>query len=112
MSHFWAGVFENLRGRGRNATLFAFVVPALVVSAFVAAQVPEATYRDTIKPALPLLGLLGASLTGRALMQARKRSRERLGRSALSADERCKARAKLVGPRLQSAPKNIFVPPG
>ena len=53
MSPFWAGLFENLRGRGRDAPLFMLVLPALIVALLVAAEIPEAVYRNSILPALP-----------------------------------------------------------
>jgi hypothetical protein len=111
MSHFWAGLFENLRGRGRNAALFILVMPSLVVASFVAAQIPESTYRNSILPALPWVGLAIVAWTVRALLRARARSRERLARSALSLDERCKARAKLVRSQSPFPRKNSLVPP-
>lgn len=111
MSPFWAGLFENLRGRGRNATLFAFVMPSLVVAAFVAAQIPESTYHDSILPVLPWAGLLMMIWLVRAFLRARARSRDRLTRSTLSLDERCKARAKLVRNQSPFPPKNSLVPP-
>lgn len=112
MSPFWAGLFENLRGRGRSATLFILVLPALIIAAFVAARIPDTVYHESILPALPWVGLLMAVLGGRAFWRERVRCRARLGRTALSDDERCKARAKLVRPRLASLPKNSLVPPG
>src|SRR3989442_6560411 len=96
MNPFWAGLFENLRGRGRNAALFILVLPTLIAAAFVAAQIPESTYRNSILPALPWVGLVAATWSVRAFLRVRARNRERLARSALSHDERCKARAKLV----------------
>jgi len=111
MSPFWAGLFENLRGRGRNATLFALVVPTLVVASFIAAQIPESTYRDSILPMLPWVGLLLTAWSVRAFLRARARSRERLARSTLSSDERSKARAKLVRNQSPFPPKNSLVPP-
>jgi len=111
MSPFWAGLFENLRGRGRNAALFVLVLPTLVIASFVAARIPESTYRNTLLPALPWVGLIVAAWSVRAFLRARARNRARLGRSALSNDERCKARAKLVRKPLPSASKNSLVPP-
>ena len=96
MSPFWAGLFENLQGRGRNATLFLVTLPVLLVTVLIAARIPESTYRNTILPALPWVGLVAAAWSVRSFLRARARSRERLARSALSNDERCKARAKLV----------------
>ena len=112
MNPFWAGLFENLRGRGRNAALFILVMPTLVAASFVAAQIPESTYRHTILPVLPWFGLVAVLWSVRAFLQARARSRERLARSALSSDERCKARAKLVRKQSPFASKNSLVPPG
>lgn len=112
MTPFWAGLFENLRGRGRSATLFILVLPALIVAALIAARIPETVYRESIFPVLPWAGLIVAVLTGRAFWRERIRCRARLGRSTLSDDERCKARAKLVRPRLAPLPKNSLVPPG
>ena len=112
MSPFWVGLFENLRGRGRNAPLFMLVLPALIVALLVAAQIPESIYRNNILPALPWFCLVGAVWCTRAFLKARARSRERLGRSTLSDDERCKARAKLVRRQPQAFAKNSLVPPG
>ena len=103
MSPFWAGLFENLRGRGRDAPLFMLVLPSLIVALLVAAEIPEAVYRNSILPALPWVGLVVMVWGTRAFLRARARSRERLGRSTLSDDERCKARAKLVRRQSQGA---------
>jgi hypothetical protein len=111
MTPFWAGLFENLRGRGRNAALFMLVMPSLVVASFVAARIPESVYRNTILPALPWVGLILVVWSVRVFLRARARSRERLARSTLSHDERCKARAKLVRKQSPFASKNSLVPP-
>ena len=112
MSPFWAGLFENLQGRGRNAALFILVLPTLIIASFVAARIPESTYRNTILPALPWVGLVVVIWSVRTFLRARARNRERLARAVLSNDERCKARAKLVRNQLPLVPKNSFVPPG
>lgn len=112
MSPFWVGLFENLRGRGRNAALFIFVVPTLIVAAIVASQIPEPVYRQSILPASPFVGLAAVGLFGRAFWRERARQRQRIGRSTLSDDERCKARAKLVRRQEPVFPKNSLVPPG
>ena len=111
MSPLWAGLFENLRGRGRNAALFIFVLPTLIVAAFVAARIPESTYSNTILPALPWVGFIVVAWSVRSYLRARVRGRERLARSVLSNDERCKARAKLVRKQSPFASKNSLVPP-
>jgi len=112
MSPFWAGLFENLRGRGRNAPLFVLVLPPLIVALLVAALIPESVYRNSILPALPWVCLVGAVWFTRAYLRESARRRERLGRSTLSDDERCKARAKLVRRQAQAFSKNSLVPPG
>ena len=111
MTPFWAGLFENLRGRGRNAALFILVLPTLIIASFFAAQIPESTFSNTILPALPWVGLVVAAWSARSYLRARTRSRDRLARPALSSDERCKARAKLVKNQSQFEPKNSLVPP-
>ena len=112
MNPFWAGLVANLQGRGRNAALFILVLPTLIIASFVAVRIPESTYQDTILPALPWAGLIVTVWSVRTFLRARARSLERLSRSTLSNDERCKARAKLVKNQSQSALKNSLVPPG
>ncbi|HEU5071245.1 MAG TPA: hypothetical protein VFV96_12635 [Verrucomicrobiae bacterium] len=110
MSPFWAGLFENLRGRGRNAAVFLVALACLLVATFLAARLPADAYRDYVFPVLPWLALLLAAQIIRAAWLARARRRERLVGHALSADELRKARAKLVK-RPAGAPKNSVVPP-
>lgn len=96
MTPFWVGVFENLRGRGRNAALFIVALPALLVATFIAARIPAETYRDYIFPALPGVGAVGLTFLVREIFRARARRRDRLQRQPLSADELNKARRRLV----------------
>lgn len=101
-----------MRDRGRNAGLFLFVLPALLIAALVAAKIPDEVLRHYVLPTF--LGvLLAAFVLGiRAFIQARKRQRERLARCALSHDEMRKARAKLVKTQTAAPAKNSLVPPG
>lgn len=107
MNPFWAGLFENLQGRGRNAALFLVALPALLIVTLIAVKIPE----DYLLPALPWIALVAAVWTTRVFLRARARSRERLGRSVLSLDEMRKARSKLVKNQTPAA-KNSLVPPG
>lgn len=110
MSPFWAGLFENLRGRGRNPAVFLVTLACLLIALFMAARIPADVYRDYIFPVGLGLALLLAAQIIRAAWLARARRRERLVGHALSADELRKARAKLVK-RPAGAPKNSVVPP-
>ncbi len=106
MSPFWAGLFENLRGRGRNAGLFLVVLPTLLVTTLVAVQIPDEIYHDYVIPVLPWVGALLCLFMARAILRARARRRERLRRPPLSPDELNKARTKLV-----KRSRGIFSPP-
>jgi hypothetical protein len=113
MTPFWTGLFENLRGRGRNAALFFVVVPALVAVALVMRAIPEDTVHDYVRPVLFGVGLMCVFSFARVVQQTRAQARQRLGLTPLSEDERCKARARLVKPaRANVALKNSLVPPG
>jgi hypothetical protein len=111
MSPFWAGLFENLRGRGRNAAVFLVALTCLLIALLMAARIPADVWRDYIFPVGLGLALLLAARALWVAWLARARQRERLAGHALSADELHKARAKLVK-RPAAAPKNSVVPPG
>jgi hypothetical protein len=108
MSPFWTGLFEELRGRGRNATLFIIAVAILFVLLLIAAQIPREVYVNYVLPVLPFAATLVGIGVVRALLQARARHRERLQRGPLSRDELNKARTKLVK---TSAPQGFAAPP-
>ena len=112
MSPFWAGLFENLHGRGRNAGLFLVVLPVLLITAVILARMPEDIFLHYALPGLAGLMIVGAALLTREWLQARARAKERLARRALSTDELRKARMKLVRQRAQLPPKNSLVTPG
>lgn len=111
MSPFWAGLSENLRGRGRNPAVFLVTLAGLLIASLMAARIPADVYRDYIVPVGLGLALLLAVRGIRAAWLARARRRERLVGHALSADELHKARARPVR-RPTGAPKNSVVPPG
>jgi len=112
MSPFWAGLFENLQGRGRNAALFVVALPTLLITTLIALKVPDEVFRDYLLPALPWVALVAVLWAIRAFLRIRARHRERLGRSALSLEEMRKARSKLVKCQTPAAAKNSLVPPG
>jgi 4-amino-4-deoxy-L-arabinose transferase-like glycosyltransferase len=108
MSPFWTGLFEELRGRGRNATLFIFAIAILFVLLLIAAQIPREVYVNYVLPVLPVvIALVGFGVV-KTLLQARAHRRERLQRGPLSRDELNKARTKLVK---TSAPQGFAAPP-
>lgn len=109
MSPFWAGLFENLRGRGRNATLFIVTLPSLLMAAVFGAQIPQEVCRDYILPGLLLVGLIVLAWSVRNFLQARRRRRGRLPGGPLSDDELSKARTRLANNRLRR--QNQLVPP-
>jgi hypothetical protein len=96
MSPFWASLFDELRGRGRNATLF--IVAALLFLSFtvIAAQIPRDVYVDYVLPVLPWAALPVGVCLLRSYLKARAPRSERLTRAQLSRDELNKARSKLV----------------
>lgn len=96
MNPFWAGLFADLKGRGRNAALFILVLPTLVLLALVAGQISRETYHDYILPAGPVVALLAVGWLVKLFLNARAHRRARLNLSSLSRDELNKARAKLV----------------
>ncbi len=112
MSPFWAGLFENLQGRGRSATLFLVTLPSLLVLALVAAEIPREFYHNYILPISPFIVLLALVWIIRCIQQARARNRDHLSHAALSCDEMRKARAKLVKQHAHGVVKNSLVPPG
>ncbi|MEY4384912.1 MAG: hypothetical protein RLY20_195 [Verrucomicrobiota bacterium] len=112
MSPFWAGLFENLQGRGRNAGLFLVVLPTLLIAAVILARMPEDVFLHYALPGLAGLILLGTLLLLREWMHARARAKERVARRELSADELRKARMKLVRQQAPLPPKNSLVTPG
>ena len=101
MSPFWAGLFEDLKGRGRNASLFIFVLHTLVLLAVFAGRIRQETYRDYILPAVPVVALIAVMWLAKIIQNARARRRGRLNLSSLSRDELNRARAKLVKSRGQ-----------
>jgi hypothetical protein len=96
MSPFWASLFEELRGRGRNGTLFIFAIAILLGLLLFAAQIPRDVYVNYVLPVLPWAGLLVAAGSVWSILKGRARRRERLQRGPLSRDELTKARSKLV----------------
>jgi hypothetical protein len=109
MNPFWAGLFENLRGRGRNATLFILVLPSLLMAAVFASQIPGEVYHNYILPGLLLVALIFLTWSVRSVLQARRRRRGRLPGGPLSDDELSKARVRLANNRLRR--QNQLVPP-
>ncbi len=99
MNPFWASLFEGLKGRGRNASMFIVVLPTLVLLVIIAVQIREETYRDYILPAVPVLAAITVVWLWKIIQNARARRRERMNLSSLSNDELNKARAKLMKSR-------------
>ena len=113
MSHFWAGLFEHLRGRGRSALPFLVALPCLFLFTFIAARIPEDVYRHLLLPALPWIILLLSLWAVRGFLRARARRRQRLRLHPLSSDELRKAHLKLRQPLRMPQPtgKKSLVPP-
>ncbi len=108
MSPFWAGLFENLRERGRNATLFLVALAALV-GLLVLGAVLERILRsvdidaDAARVVLALAALAAAALLVRGMRRAFFGPRGRSSISRLSSDELTKARSKLQRNRNRSS---------
>ena len=100
MSPFWVGLFENLRGRGRNATLFLIALAALFGILFVSGVLSEILqskeFGDYARIVLASLGLFAVVWSGRTICRSLFRKRDRLNISRLSSDELTKARSKLL----------------
>jgi O-antigen/teichoic acid export membrane protein len=95
MSPFWATMLDELRGRGRNGTLFLGVVLLLVFSALGAAALSKSR-QDYILPVFLCLSALLLAVIGRAFWRAFTRKHERGSVGYLSCDELSKARSKLM----------------
>jgi hypothetical protein len=96
MSPFWGSLFDALRGRGRNATLFVAAVLVFLGLLLLGAWVPRAVYVDYVLPALPWIVLMLLAGGARHYLLARRRKRQRIAAGELSRDELQKARSKLV----------------
>ena len=96
MSPFWATMLDELRGRGRNGTLFLGVVLLLVFSALGAAALTVESRQDYILPVFLCVGALLLAVIGRAFWRAFTRKHERGSVGDLSCDELSKARSKLM----------------
>jgi hypothetical protein len=103
MNHFWANLFEHLKGCGQNATLFLVALAAFLGLVLVAAIAIHSELRQYLVAALPWLGLLLVVWSCRALIRARTRRRERLPHAPLSDDELAKARRRLGSGRKSSS---------
>jgi len=100
MSPFWVGLFENLRGRGRNATLFLIALAALIavllVSGVLSAILSSKEFGDYARIVLAVIGTVVVIWCGRAFWRSFFGKRDRSNISQLSSDELTKARSKLL----------------
>jgi arginine exporter protein ArgO len=100
MSPFWVGLFENLRGRGRNATLFLIALAALfgvlLVSGVLAEILSSKDYGDYARIVLTLVGIVVVIWFGRMFCRGFFAKYDRSNISRLSSDELTKARSKLL----------------
>ena len=100
MSPFWVGLFENLKERGRNATLFIVALAALfgvlLVSGVLSEILSSKDYGDYARIVLTLLGLAAVIWCGRACYRGFFGKYDRSNISRLSSDELTKARSKLL----------------
>jgi membrane protein implicated in regulation of membrane protease activity len=105
MSPFWASLFDGLKDRGRNATVFIIALGVFFACVFIAAGIAEniassSDIYDYAKPALRCLVVLAVFLLCLAIRQAfSRRKRRRPNFSRLSSDELAKARSKLLKDR-------------
>src|SRR5262245_49835015 len=95
MSHFWASFFEELKGCGRNATLFILTLAALFILLVVIAILQANNLLQYWPYALSGFGLVLAVWICLAFRRAWLAGRQRAPRGPLSEDERRVARAKL-----------------
>ena len=96
MNHFWASLFEHLKGCGQNATLFLLALAGVFAMVTLTALALEPQVRRHLVAALPWLGLLLFVWICWIVRRMRARRRERLRHSPLSEDELSKARRKLA----------------
>lgn len=96
MSPFWGSFFENVRGRGRNATLFLAVLAILfltLLAGMFQTSKDLLQYADTIVAVIVVF--LGAWFC-LAIHKARVHDRDRFQHRPLSRDELKVARSKLL----------------
>jgi hypothetical protein len=99
MNHFWASLFDHLKGCGQHATLFLVALAGVVGLVVVAVIIVESEFRQYFIGALPWLGIFLVVWICQAIRRARARRRARLLQSPLSEDELSKARCKLAKSR-------------
>ncbi|HEX4263250.1 MAG TPA: hypothetical protein VH597_02840 [Verrucomicrobiae bacterium] len=96
MSPFWGSFFENVKGRGPNATLFLVVVALLFLTVFVS-LIPVG--QDLLQCADAVIAGVVVFLVAWfciAINKARARNRDRFSPRPLSCDELRVARSKLL----------------
>lgn len=99
MNHFWASLFDHLKGCGQNATLFLIALAGVSGLVVVAVIIVESELRQYFIGVLPWLGIFLVVWICQAIRRARARRRARLPHSPLSEDELSKARCKLAKSR-------------
>jgi 4-hydroxybenzoate polyprenyltransferase len=96
MSPFWGSFFENVKGRGPNATLFLVVLVFLFLAIF-ASMIPVG--QDLLQCADAVIAGIVVFLVAwfcMAINKARVRNRDRFSPRPLSCDELRVARSKLL----------------
>lgn len=96
MSPFWSSLFEALRGRGRNGTLFVAVVLPIIGALLFTARLPRDIYLNYVLPTCAGILLLMVPLFIRNWLRERARGKDKVVQGSLSRDELNKARSKLV----------------
>jgi hypothetical protein len=101
MNHFWASLFDHVKGCGQNATLFLVALAGILGLVVVAAIIVQSELRQYFIGVLPWLGIFLVVWICQAIRRARARRRAKLPHSPLSEDELSKARCKLAKSRTQ-----------
>jgi len=96
MSPFWSTLLDELRGRGRNGTLFLTAILLLVAAALVAAAIPSDLLNGYILPVMAVGVTIVMATAGVTFWRTIKRKHPRGSVGELSCDELNKARSKLV----------------
>src|SRR5882724_11458035 len=99
MSPFWAGLFDQLKDCGRNATLFVITLGGLFVLLVVLAFICAKGLQEYLFYALPLAGMFLLRWTWNAVRRARRGRNDPGLNRPLSDDELRVARSKLTKPR-------------
>jgi hypothetical protein len=95
MNSFWASFFEQLKGCGRNATIFMSALAGVLGLVVLAVALHNAGLFDFLVPVLPGIGILLFAWGFRTVRRLLRLRRDRMKYPPLSCDELRVARSKL-----------------